>query len=206
MIRVVALGGAALARADSIQPRCYSASAAQNRVECLSNADGLGRRSYQVGYAVAVLFVLPLTDRTATVLVIAAGPALSAAAFLPFGVFVHEVWSASALRMAAAGLATVYLHECVLSLPQCLRAAASRLPVRTGRCRVQVPMLDLFELKRYRRASGEDEAGGKHVGKNRIGCGRRAAVLYLVRVREGCAGEGRARTGRKLFIEPRARG
>src|SRR5437879_1895483 len=66
--------------------------------------------AYQVGYAVAVLLILPLTDRVPTGRIIAAGSALSALAFIPFGALAHDVWTASALRLlAGAGLAAVYL-------------------------------------------------------------------------------------------------
>jgi MFS family permease len=65
---------------------------------------------YQVGYALAVLLILPLTDRVRTGVIIAAGSALSAVAFVPFGLVAHDVWSASALRVpAGAGLAAIYL-------------------------------------------------------------------------------------------------
>ncbi|HEY3059960.1 MAG TPA: MFS transporter [Chloroflexota bacterium] len=66
--------------------------------------------AYQVGYAVAVLLILPLTDRLPTARIIAAGSLLSAVAFVGFGLLAHDVWSASALRIVAgAGLAGVYL-------------------------------------------------------------------------------------------------
>jgi MFS family permease len=66
--------------------------------------------AYQVGYAIAVLLILPLTDRLHTGRIIAAGSALSAVAFVPFGLLAHDVWTASALRVVAgAGLAAVYL-------------------------------------------------------------------------------------------------
>src|SRR3954451_9949690 len=54
--------------------------------------------AYQVGYTVAVLVFLPLTDRVPIWRVIAVGAALSAIAFLPFGAWAHDIWSASALR------------------------------------------------------------------------------------------------------------
>jgi MFS family permease len=82
------------------------------RTEWAASATQMGWviAAYQVGYAVAVLLFLPLTDRVSTGRIIAAGSALSALAFVPFGFLVHDVWSASALRVVAgAGLAAVYL-------------------------------------------------------------------------------------------------
>src|SRR4051812_33089354 len=82
--------------------------------------------SYQVGYAVAVLVILPLTDRLPTGRIIVGGATLSAVAFLPFGVLAHDVGSASALRiLAGAGLAAVYL-------PGVRIVAAAVTPQRRG--------------------------------------------------------------------------
>jgi MFS family permease len=82
------------------------------RTEWAASATQMGWvvAAYQVGYSVAVLFILPLTDRVPTGRIIVGGAALSAIGFLPFGLLAHDVWSASALRIAAgAGLAAVYL-------------------------------------------------------------------------------------------------
>ncbi|HET6315745.1 MAG TPA: MFS transporter, partial [Chloroflexota bacterium] len=82
------------------------------RVEWAASATEMGWvvAAYQVGYAVAVLIILPLTDKIPTTRIIAVGAALSALAFVPFGVLAQDVWSASALRIVAgAGLAAVYL-------------------------------------------------------------------------------------------------
>src|SRR3954453_16181754 len=60
--------------------------------------------AYQVGYAVAVLVILPLTDRIPPSRIICVGAALSAIAFLAFGPMAQDVSSAAALRsFAGAG-------------------------------------------------------------------------------------------------------
>ena len=67
--------------------------------------------AYQVGYALAVLVALPLTDRFSAGRVITAGAALSALAFLLFAGLAHDVWSASGVRvLAGAGLAALWLE------------------------------------------------------------------------------------------------
>ncbi len=111
MVRVVVLLGAVLALA--LLPSNLVATALPLlRTEWNASATQMGWvvAAYQVGYTVAVLFILPLTDRVPTGRVIAVGAVISAVAFLPFGWLAHDVWSASALRMASgAGLAAVYL-------------------------------------------------------------------------------------------------
>ena len=111
MVRALALLSAVLALA--LLPSNLVATALPLlRQEWAASATQMGWvvAAYQVGYAVAVLVILPLTDRAPTARVIAAGAALSAIAFVPFGFVAHDVWSASALRIVAgAGLASVYL-------------------------------------------------------------------------------------------------
>jgi MFS family permease len=127
MIRMVALIGAVLAL--SLLPSNLVATALPLlKTEWNASATQMGWvvASYQVGYAVAVLLILPLTDRVRTGVIIALGSALSAVAFVPFGLVAHDVWSASALRIiAGAGLAAVYL-------PGVRVVAAAAAPGRRG--------------------------------------------------------------------------
>jgi MFS family permease len=127
MIRMVALIGAVLAL--SLLPSNLVATALPLlKTEWNASATQMGWvvASYQVGYALAVLLILPLTDRIRTGLIIAVGSALSAVGFVPFGLLAHDVWSASALRvLAGAGLAAVYL-------PGVRVVAAAAPPARRG--------------------------------------------------------------------------
>jgi MFS family permease len=66
--------------------------------------------SYLLGYAAAVLVVLPLTDRVRSSRVIAIGALVTALANLAFAFGAHDVTTASALRLVAGfGLAGVYM-------------------------------------------------------------------------------------------------
>lgn len=66
--------------------------------------------AYQVGYLVGVVFLLPLTDRVRTGLVITGCAAVTSAAFVAFPLLAHDVWSAVALRvLAGLGLAGIYM-------------------------------------------------------------------------------------------------
>ena len=66
--------------------------------------------AYLLGYAAAVLVVLPLTDRVRPSRVILIGALVTALANLGFGVAAHDVITASALRVIAGfGLAGVYM-------------------------------------------------------------------------------------------------
>ncbi len=127
MVRVVILLGAVLALA--LLPSNLVATALPLlRTEWNASAAQMGWvvASYQVGYALAVLLILPLTDRVRTGVIIAAGSALSVVGFVPFGLAAHDVWSASALRIVAgAGLAAVYL-------PGVRVVAAAAEPARRG--------------------------------------------------------------------------
>jgi MFS family permease len=127
MLRMVALIGAVLALA--LLPSNLVATALpllRNEWNASATQMGWVVASYQVGYAVAVLLILPLTDRIRTGLIIASGSALSAIGFVPFGLLAHDVWSASALRIVAgAGLAAVYL-------PGVRVVAAAAAPARRG--------------------------------------------------------------------------
>jgi MFS family permease len=87
---------------------------------------GLVYAAYQAGYVVAVLVLLPLTDRVAIGWVIGGGAAATASASGLFALLAGDVWSASALRaVAGAGLAGVYL-------PGVRVVAASVAPERRG--------------------------------------------------------------------------
>ena len=66
--------------------------------------------AYQVGYLIGVVFLLPLTDRVRTGLVITGCAVVTSAAFVAFPLLAHDVWSAVALRvLAGLGLAGIYL-------------------------------------------------------------------------------------------------
>jgi len=83
--------------------------------------------AYLLGYAAAVLVVLPLTDRVRPSRVIAIGALVTALANLGFVFAAHDVISASALRVVAGfGLAGVYM-------PGVRLVAQSSDPARRGR-------------------------------------------------------------------------
>src|SRR2546422_3196731 len=66
--------------------------------------------AYLLGYAAAVLVVLPLTDRVRLSRVIAIGALITALANLAFALTAHDVITASALRVISGfGLAGVYM-------------------------------------------------------------------------------------------------
>src|SRR5205807_1821759 len=66
--------------------------------------------AYQVGYLIAVLVLLPLTDRVPAGRVMAGCAAASSTAFVLFPLLAHGVWSAAGLRLLAGlGLAGIYL-------------------------------------------------------------------------------------------------
>jgi MFS family permease len=82
--------------------------------------------AYLLGYAAAVLVVLPLTDRVKPSRVIAVGALITALANLAFAVAAHDVISASLLRVIAGfGLAGVYM-------PGVRLVAQSSDPARRG--------------------------------------------------------------------------
>jgi len=82
--------------------------------------------AYLLGYAAAVLVVLPLTDRIRPSRVIATGAVLTALANLGFALAAHDVVTASALRVVAGfGLAGVYM-------PGVRLVAQSSDPARRG--------------------------------------------------------------------------
>src|SRR5256886_6990264 len=83
--------------------------------------------AYLLGYAAAVLVVLPLTDRVRPSRVIAIGALVTALANLGFAFAAHDVITASALRVVAGfGLAGVYM-------PGVRLVARSSDPARRGR-------------------------------------------------------------------------
>ncbi len=83
--------------------------------------------AYLLGYAAAVLVVLPLTDRVRPSRVIAIGALVTAIANLGFGLAAHDVITASLLRVVAGfGLAGVYM-------PGVRLVAQSSDPARRGR-------------------------------------------------------------------------
>jgi len=83
--------------------------------------------AYLLGYAAAVLVVLPLTDRVRPSRVIAIGALVTALANLGFAFAAHDVITASALRVFAGfGLAGVYM-------PGVRLVAQSSDPARRGR-------------------------------------------------------------------------
>jgi MFS family permease len=83
--------------------------------------------AYLLGYAAAVLVVLPLTDRVRPSRVIAIGALVTAIANLGFAFAAHDVITASALRVVAGfGLAGVYM-------PGVRLVAQSSDPARRGR-------------------------------------------------------------------------
>ncbi len=66
--------------------------------------------AYQVGYLIGVVFLLPLTDRVRTGLVVTGCAVITSAAFLAFPLLARDVWSAAALRvLAGLGLAGIYM-------------------------------------------------------------------------------------------------
>ena len=82
------------------------------RAEWSASAAELGWvvSAYQLGYAIAVLVVLPLTDRIRASRVIAAGALVTTLANLAFALGAHDVVTASILRVIAGfGLAGVYM-------------------------------------------------------------------------------------------------
>lgn len=82
--------------------------------------------AYRLGYLVAVLLVLPLTDRWRASYVIGASSAAAALAFLLFPFVAYDPWSAALLRSVAGfGLAGVYL-------PGVRVVAAAAAPERRG--------------------------------------------------------------------------
>jgi MFS family permease len=83
--------------------------------------------AYLLGYAAAVLVVLPLTDRVRPSRVIAIGALVTALANLGFAFAAHDVITASALRVISGfGLAGVYM-------PGVRLVAQSSDPARRGR-------------------------------------------------------------------------
>jgi MFS family permease len=83
--------------------------------------------AYLLGYAVAVLVVLPLTDRVRLSRVIAIGALITALTNLAFAVAAHDVVTASLLRVISGfGLAGVYM-------PGVRLVAQSSDPARRGR-------------------------------------------------------------------------
>jgi MFS family permease len=83
--------------------------------------------AYLLGYAAAVLVVLPLTDRVRLSRVIAIGALITALANLAFAVAAHDVVTASLLRVVSGfGLAGVYM-------PGVRLVAQSSDPARRGR-------------------------------------------------------------------------
>src|SRR5256714_462846 len=82
--------------------------------------------AYMLGYAAAVLVVLPLTDRVRPSRVIAIGALITALASLAFALAAHDVITGSLLRMIAGfGLAGVYM-------PGVRLVAQSSDPARRG--------------------------------------------------------------------------
>src|SRR2546430_813337 len=82
--------------------------------------------AYMLGYAAAVLVVLPLTDRVRPSRVIAIGALITAVANLVFALAAHDVITGSLLRMIAGfGLAGVYM-------PGVRLVAQSSDPARRG--------------------------------------------------------------------------
>lgn len=80
--------------------------------------------AYQVGYIIGVVFLLPLTDRVRTGVVITACAAVTSTAFVLFPVLAHDIVSASALRMLAGlGLAGIYMPG--------VRVVAGAVPARS---------------------------------------------------------------------------
>ena len=82
------------------------------RTEWNASSAALGwvNSAYLLGYAAAVLVVLPLTDRVRLSRVIAIGALVTALANLAFAFAAHDVITASLLRMIAGfGLAGVYM-------------------------------------------------------------------------------------------------
>src|SRR2546429_5728876 len=83
--------------------------------------------AYLLGYAAAVLVVLPLTDRVRPSRVIAIGALVTALANLAFAFGAHDVLTASVLRVASGfGLAGVYM-------PGVRLVAQDAEPARRGR-------------------------------------------------------------------------
>lgn len=83
--------------------------------------------AYQLGYAIAVLVVLPLTDRFPAARIMTAGAALAAVASLAFPILARDVATASVLRLfAGAGIAGIYM-------PGVRLIALAADPTRRGR-------------------------------------------------------------------------
>ncbi len=75
-----------------------------------ATAGGWVVSAYQAGYVLAVLVLLPLTDRVPAERVIVVCSAVMGLAFLLFALMAHDVWSAAALRaLTGAALAGVYM-------------------------------------------------------------------------------------------------
>lgn len=82
--------------------------------------------AYLAGYSLAVLLVLPLTDRVPARSIIVGGAVVSAFASLALPLTAHDPWSAVILRViAGAGLAGVYM-------PGVRLVAATAAPERRG--------------------------------------------------------------------------
>lgn len=82
--------------------------------------------AYLAGYSLAVIVVLPLTDRISARWIIVGGTVLSLCASLALPLLAHDPWLAVALRLAAGiGLAGVYM-------PGVRVVAATALPERRG--------------------------------------------------------------------------
>src|SRR3989454_7587163 len=99
------------------------------RTEWSASAAALGWvvSAYLLGYALAVLVVLPLTDRVPPSRVIAIGALVTALANLAFAFGAHDVLTASVLRVASGfGLAGVYM-------PGVRLVAQDAEPARRGR-------------------------------------------------------------------------
>src|SRR5881628_1053500 len=99
------------------------------RTEWSASAAALGWvvSAYLLGYALAVLVVLPLTDRVPSSRVIAIGALVTALANLAFAFGAHDVLTASVLRVLSGfGLAGVYM-------PGVRLVAQDAEPARRGR-------------------------------------------------------------------------
>lgn len=82
--------------------------------------------AYLAGYSLAVLLVLPLSDRVPSRRIIVSGAVVSLLASIALPLVAHDPWTAVALRvLAGAGLAGVYM-------PGVRLVAATALPERRG--------------------------------------------------------------------------